>query len=137
MVIVRTLIHLYTNNFVRISWFGVMSDYFLALNGVKQGAVLSPILFCVYMDDLLTALSKSGCGCYIGRQFVGALAYADDIVLLAPTPNAMRKLLQLCQDYADDFSITFNSTKSKCLVVKPLGNNINFSILHFIFTKHQ
>jgi len=41
--------------------------------------VLSPVLDCVYIDDLLLALSNSGVGCYIRNNFVGALAYADDI----------------------------------------------------------
>jgi len=61
-----------------------MTDYFTALNGVKQGAVLSPMLYCVYVDDLLLILSKVGVDCFIGLHFVGALAYADDLVLLAP-----------------------------------------------------
>ena len=108
-------------NYLCVSWFDVVSEYFLAVNGVKQGAILSPILFCVYIDNLLILLSKSGVGCHIGGYFLGALAYADDIVLLAPSPTAMRKLLQLCESYASDFSITFNSSKSKCLLVKPLN----------------
>ena len=53
---------------------------------------MSPVLFCVYIDDLLLILSNAGIGCYIGPHFVGALAYADDITLLAPTATAMRKL---------------------------------------------
>jgi len=69
-----------------------MTDYFTALNGVKQGAVLSPILYCVHVDDLLLILCKESVGCFIGLHFVGALACADDLVLLAPTASAMRKL---------------------------------------------
>jgi len=42
-----------------------MSEYFNALNGVKQGGVISPILFCIYIDDLLASLSQLGVGCYI------------------------------------------------------------------------
>lgn len=120
-IILRALLQLYTMNFLRVSWFGVMSDHFRAVNGVKQGAILSPILFCVYIDNLLILLSKSGVGCCMGRHFLGALAYADDIVLLAPSPTAMRKMLHLCESYAYDFNITFNSSKSKCLFVKPLN----------------
>ena len=96
-----------------------MTEYFTALNGVKQGAVLSPILYCVYVDDLLLILSKAGVGCFIRLHFVGALAYADDLVLLAPTASAMRKLLTICEDYAREYSISFNASKSKCLVALP------------------
>jgi len=43
-------------------------------NGVKQGGVLSPVMFCVCIDDLLVQLARIGAGYFIGRKFVGALA---------------------------------------------------------------
>jgi len=89
---------------------------FSAVSGVKQGGVLSPVLFCI-IDDLLLALSNSGVGCYIGNNFVGALAYVDDIVLIAPTATAMRKLLSICEYYATEYCISFNASKSKYLAV--------------------
>jgi Reverse transcriptase (RNA-dependent DNA polymerase) len=110
---------MYSNNLVRIAWGGVLSDYFSAINGVKQGDVLSPVLYCVYIDDLLLALSKSGVGCYIGSNVVGALAYAVDVVLIAPTATAMRKLLFISGEYATEYCISFNASKSKCLAVLP------------------
>lgn len=64
-------------------------------------------------------LNKSGFGCYIGTYFVGALAYADDIVLVAPTATALRQMLAICESYAEEFRICFNSSKSKCLLVIP------------------
>jgi len=94
---------------MRITWGGVVSDYFSA---VKQGGVLSPVLYCVYIDDLLLALSNSGVGCYIGNNFVGALAYANDIVLIAPTATAMRKRLSLSPMYVYRHNTTqLNSTQ--------------------------
>jgi hypothetical protein len=86
---------------------------FIAENGVKQRAVLSPVLFSVYIDDLLLLLSKAGFGCYLGSRFVGALASADDFVLIAPTATAMRKMLALCENYAHEYDIIFNAAKSK------------------------
>jgi len=58
---------------------------------VRQGGIISPVLCWIYIDGLLCMLCESGVGCYIGHVFVGALAYADDIALLAPTPSAMRR----------------------------------------------
>jgi len=52
----------------------------------------------MYIDGLLHRLKDSKVGCCIGKVFVGALAYLDDIVLLAPTPRAMRLLLQICEN---------------------------------------
>jgi hypothetical protein len=117
--IIRVLINLYTHNLVCVSWCGVSSNFFTAVNGVKQGAVLSPVLFCIYIDELLTLLSQAGVGCYIGSQFVGVLAYADDVVIIAPTATAMRKLLDICDDYARQYNMSFNANKSKWLAVVP------------------
>jgi len=113
------LANLYMNNLVQVSWGGAMTDYSTALNGVKQGAVLSPILYCVYVDDFLFTFSKPGVGYFIGLHFVGALAYEDDLVLLAPTASAMRKLLTICEDFAHEYSLTFNALKSKYLFALP------------------
>ena len=130
--IIRALINMYTGHLMRISWAGVVSDYFNALNGVKQGEVISPILFCIYIDDLLVSLSQLGVGCYIAGNFVGAIAYADDIVLISLTPMGMRKLLFSCDTYASDFDIIFNASKSEFLVcihgkLRSMFNNFNLN----------
>jgi len=70
---------------------------------VRQGRIISPILFCVYIDGLLQRLYESGVGCYIGNVFIGALTDADDVVLLAPTHSAMRRMLRVCEDFSKDF----------------------------------
>ena len=46
---------------------------------------------------------------------MGALAYADDIALSAPTTRAMRLMLGICDDFAQAYAIVFNAKKSKCL----------------------
>lgn len=55
------------------------------------------------MDILLTRLRQSGPGYYIGDTFLGALMYADDITILAPTPDAARKMHSICDCYAKSF----------------------------------
>ena len=86
----------------------------------------APYFFCIYIDGLLHALAESGVGCSIGRFFVGALVYADDIVLLSPTASGMRSLLRLCDTFASDFSVVFNAAKSKCLWFKARSNSASY-----------
>jgi len=83
---------------------------------VKQGGVISPILFCIYIDDLIVSLSQLAVVCYISGNFVGAIDYADDLILISPMPLGMRKLLFTCDSYANEFDILFNANKSKFLV---------------------
>ena len=54
----------------------------------------------MYLDELLVSLSKANVGCFLGNSYVGALAYADDLVLIAPTASAMRRMLSICDAYA-------------------------------------
>jgi len=52
-------------------------------------------------------------GCHIGHVFAGAFAYADDIILLAPTRYSMEKLIDICETFSKEYFISFNATKSK------------------------
>ena len=81
-------------------------------NGVKQGGVLSPILFCLYIDALFVRLKQSGIGCHIGNQYAGAVGYADDVSLIAPSRHAAILMLSICEKYAHEYDVVFNSSKS-------------------------
>ena len=59
-------------------------------------------------------------------MFVAGLAYADDIVLIVPTPRAMRRMLSTCDSFADNFSIVFNAKKSKYLIFESTNKNGSF-----------
>ena len=86
--------------------------------GVRQGGILSPSLFTLYLDDLLIELALTNVGCYWDDMFVGALAYADDITLLAPTPSALRKLLAVCESIGTNHVLNmlkFNPEKTQCI----------------------
>jgi hypothetical protein len=129
--VVKLLLTLYTKQRVRIQWNGVLSEDFEVHNGVRQGGVLSPILFCVYIDNLFSRLEKLKVGCYIGPTFVGSLAYADDVTLLAPSLAACKKLLHECELFAREYDIKFNASKSQFIVFgdkRLILNDINIFI---------
>ena len=58
-VVVRFILDGYTRQSVRVQWDGVNSRSFNTFNGVKQGGVISPILFAIYYDELIARLSNS------------------------------------------------------------------------------
>ena len=51
---------------------------------LQQGRILSPILYNVYVDELLDQLNRLRTGCLVGNTTVNHLMYADDQVLLCP-----------------------------------------------------
>ena len=61
---------------------------------------------------MIVRLRSSGFGCKIAGKFYGCLVYADDIMLISHTANAMRRMLAICDHFAADFDFKFNHTKS-------------------------
>ena len=107
-LVVRLLLHVYTNKTLNVRWNDVMSNRFNVKNGVRQGGVMSPLQFGVYMDGLLDELKDLGIGCFIGEHFCGAVGYANDIILLYPTSSGLRKMIEVCETYATLHDVLFN-----------------------------
>lgn len=114
-LVIRCLLYMYTNQSLNVKWDSYMSKSFSTSNGVKQGGVLSPILFGVYIDELLCRLSRSGYGCKIGHLYYGALGYADDVSLIAPSLYALQKMCDVALEYANEYDIKFNPLKCQFL----------------------
>ena len=115
----------------RCLWRKSYSDYFDVLTGTKQGGVLSPRIFTVYMDDLVSRLKKRGIGCHVVKIFVACLLYADDMCLLAPSKGALQELLGICKEYCNEFCLSFNVKKSKILrFVNMKGKSVDPLVLN-------
>lgn len=114
----RVVLQMHICQFVRVRWNSGLSCSFSVSNGVKQGGILSPIFFAIYTDTMLEALGQCGAGCRIGDVFCGALAYADDIVLLAPGRLSLRVMLDTASRCAESLSLKFNGTKSQYIVLE-------------------
>ena len=77
---------------------------------------MSPFLFNVYVDDLLVAVHNVEAGCSIKGILYNIIAFADDIVLFAPSVAGLRRLLDCCVSEAKELDIKFNPSKSKCMI---------------------
>ena len=70
---------------------------------------MSPILFTVYIDELMQQVLSLGVGCHWKGLFVGCLCYADDLALLAPSAYALRRMLKICSEFAAERNLVFNA----------------------------
>ena len=98
-IVIRFLIDSYTRQVTFIKWNSEKSSAVPMLNGVKQGGVLSPVLFCIYMDELIGRLERSGVGCKMGNKFYGGFGYADDLKILCPSIGGLQKMLNICEAF--------------------------------------
>ena len=127
-IVIRALVYVYEEQRACVSWAGQKSSQFRIKNGTRQGSVLSPALFSLYLDDLLKELRNTGLGCHMGGLWVGAAGYADDMILLAPSRTAMKKLVLVCEEYASSHNLQFSTnpvpalSKTKCLYLCGLPN---------------
>ena len=93
--------------------------------GVRQGCVLSPLLFNIFMADFPPSLSQD-----IGVQLtdstrINCILWADDIILLSETENGLNKLLSELKAYSDLNRLKVNIEKTKCMIFNKTGRLIH------------
>ena len=102
--------------YANVNWNGTYSDLFTLSNGVRQGGVISAILYCFYGNELFSELRKSGFGCWVNGRFHGIFGYSDDNLLLAPSLHALQQMLTICERFAESHNLKFSTDidPSKC-----------------------
>ena len=115
------LMYWYTKHELCIRWGAEMSPYFTISNGVRQGGILSPSLFAVYMDDLSSLLKTSRIGCHIDDVCINHVFYTDDlhVCVMAPCAIALQELINVYCQYSKEIDLNFNATKSFCVALTP------------------
>ena len=121
-VFLRVLIYVYRNQECNVKWNSTYSESFPVRNGVRQGAISSPLFFSLYINDLLIILRNAGFGCHIGGFFVGRLGYADDLLLLSASRSGLQVMVDLCQKFTAKKNLMFSTnpdaekSKTKCII---------------------
>ncbi|CAC5397068.1 unnamed protein product [Mytilus coruscus] len=107
---------------------GRLSGWFELKRGVRQGGLLSALLYLVYINDLLCDIEDSKWGCVLLDNSVIISVQADDIALLSKTEKGMQHLNNICQTYSDSWAFKFSPTKSNVLHYskknKSVSNNL-------------
>ena len=101
----------FSNCWTCIKWETISSSFFMIEFGVRQGSVLSPHFFAVYLDDIVGRF-------YPGRG-IHIILYADDILLIAPSVTELQRLLDECETELNYLDMCINTNKSCCLRIGP------------------
>ena len=126
-IIVRVIIFVYEEQYAWVKWGSARSSIFSIVNGTRQGSILSPALFALYVDELLIELRALGIGCKVAGIYMGAVGFCDDLLLMAPTRDGMQLMLETCERFAGRFNLQFSTdpdpvkSKSKCIFVSGLS----------------
>ena len=107
----RVLLYVYRNQVCNVKWNSSVSYDFPVTNGVRQGAVSSPLLFSVYIDGPIKLLRNSGLGCRIDSYYFGVLGYADDLLLLSASRSGLQAMVSICEKFAMDMGLKFSTNK--------------------------
>ncbi len=116
--LIRILVYWYLHQTTRVRWGNVTSIPFHVTNGVRQGGILSPFLFNMYMNDLSLILNACDTACRVGDLLINHLMYADDLIIFSPCSAGLQQLLRICTQYGADFDIKYNAKKSKIMIVR-------------------
>ena len=109
--LVELFLFWFTNQKFVIRWGKIWSASIPVPTGVRQGGILSPYLFAVYVDDLSRKLNDSKLGFNLLGKMVNHIMYQDDLVLLATSRSSLEKMLEMCSDYAQAHCLPFNLQK--------------------------
>ena len=99
-----------------VAWNSATSTSFPIRQGVRQGAILSPLLYSVFVDELLDILSTSGYGVRVNSIYIGAPMYADDLALVAESPQELQAMLNIMHSYTGKWRYNLNANKSFIMV---------------------
>ena len=92
------------------------TDFFEIEAGVRQGCVLSPLLFSIFINKLAKLINESGIGINIKNKKVAILMYADDIVIITDNPQDLKKGLQIASEFGKKWRCRYNAKKTQVVL---------------------
>ena len=129
-IFLRMLMVIYMFQYANVRWNGIISDIFSLCNGVRQGAILSGILYCFYVNNLFQLLRSRTTGCWVNGNFHGMFGYSDDNWVLAPSLPCLQEMMNTIEEYCNSHNLKFSTDprpakcKTKCIAYLKKDRNL-------------
>ncbi len=107
--------NLYNNCTEIVRWNGSYGPCYEVKQGVRQGGTMSPTLYKLYVNHLLSSLETASAGCSIGNIFMGTPTCADDVLLLSNSSSEMQGMINVCGEYASRHKYKLHPIKSQVI----------------------
>ena len=96
---------------------GILSKYFKCQTGVRQGDVLSPNLFNIYINDLPEIFEGDIDSPMLAEQYIHCLLYADDLVLFSLSTVGLQRKLNKLYSYCQEWELSINTKKTQVMAI--------------------
>ena len=112
----RVIVEAYTNMMTAVWHDGLISRWIKVRQSVRQGGVLSALLYLVFNNDVIKQLRDSGLGAKVGDIYCGSPVQADDFALISLTGCGLQGMMNICFKYSRLWRYLYNASKTKILV---------------------
>jgi hypothetical protein len=123
----RTIQSMYSQAMSCVKIGDMHTDMFPARIGVRQGDIMSPNLFKIFINDLPDQFDVVCDPVTIFNKNISCLLYADDVVLLSTSKNGLQTCLDQLHKYCNIWGLTINQKKTKIIIFNKAGRLLNLS----------
>ena len=113
----------YTGMSSVVNWGGELSKPFVEQQGVRQGGIISPSAYKMFLNPLLDLYSSNSLGLQIGNVYLGSPACADDLLFLAKTATELQEMIFVQEFYANAERYDVSDTKTKVFIANSVVSN--------------
>ena len=126
--IVALIQALYEKQSAVVRWNGAHTKPFFIEKGVRQGCILSPLLFCAYTEQVMREAEITESGVVIGGRSISNLRYADDTALCGKSPQEINNIVHKVNDAGRKRLLKLNARKTKLMVVGDENTNVSIDV---------
>ena len=121
--------NMYSKSKLQVKVGNILTENFTSKIGVRQGDILSPNLFKIFINDLPNYFDETPDPVLVNNRKISCLLYADDVVIMSTSHDGLQHKLNKLQAFCDDWGIEVNLSKTKVMIFNKTGKYLRENFL--------